>query len=65
MGCGCGKEVIERNSSVYLGKVAVLQNGLTLRITDYDHEDVRRFLGIDSSGNKVWFSLSDVAMLKK
>lgn len=65
MGCGCGREVIERSSSVYLGKVAVLQNGMKIRISEYDPEDLRRFAGVDSSGNKVWFSLSDVATLKK
>jgi hypothetical protein len=65
MGCGCGREVIEQGASIYLGKVAKLQNGLTLRISQYDPEDARRFAGKDESGNLVWFTLSDVATLKK
>jgi hypothetical protein len=65
MGCGCGREVIERGASVYVGKVAVLHTGETIRISEHDPEDARKFAGRNSEGNLIWFKLSDIKRLKQ
>jgi hypothetical protein len=64
MGCGCGKEVIERGAALYLGKTVELHNGLEVKITNYDPEDVRRF-AFKQDGNLVWFNISDIKELKQ
>jgi len=63
MGCGCGKEVIDRGAAIYLGKWVVLHNGQEVMITNYDPEDARRF-AFEHNGNLVWFKLSDILRLR-
>lgn len=64
MGCGCGKEVIDRGAALYLGRTVLLHNGLEVRITNYDPEDARRF-AFQKDGNLIWFRISDIKELKK
>lgn len=64
MACrSCGRRVVERGNAVYLGKTAILHNGLTIQITNYDPEDPRRFAGL-VNGDLLWFRLSDVEKLR-
>lgn len=64
MACrSCGQRVIERGSSVYIGKVAVLHNGQTVTIKEVDPNNGRRFGG-KLEGETIWFTLSDIRALK-
>lgn len=64
MGCGCGREVIDRGAAMYLGKTVELHNGMTVMITNYDPQDARRF-AFEHQGNLVWFKISDIKSLKQ
>ncbi len=64
MGCGCGKEVIDRGAALYLGKTVELHNGLEVRITNFDPTDARRF-AFKKDGDLVWFRISDIKTLKQ
>ena len=64
MACrSCGRRIVEQGNAVYLNKTAILHNGLTLKITNFDPEDPRRFAGM-LNGGLLWFKLSDVQKLR-
>lgn len=60
--CGCGP-AREQGASPYIGKTALLSNGLEIVIKMVDPNNGRRFCGV-YNGDNYWFSLKDVAGLR-
>jgi hypothetical protein len=64
MACrSCGKRVIERGASPYIGKRAILHNGDEYIINLVDPDNQRRF-GSNLNDGIFWFMLSDIKGLR-